>query len=153
MKRILSLVILIFTLTSVDVSAQVSDRWDCDDLASYYREVTTSLDRDDMLELQELMETELDRLRPSELRDASALLDEWATALDDMPASDIPKAAREYHKALVESLGTLSAVYNAVASGNVLTALAYTDALEQLALDLDSATTLGSQRCSTDWPF
>lgn len=153
MKLFAGLLTILIALTAVDATAQVSSKWECDDLAAYQSEIVSLLDREEMVELFDLMEMDVDRMRPTQIERASELLDQWATALDDMPARDIPRAAREYHALLIESLGMLSATYNTIANGGILGALVYIESLEEIAIELEEVHEKGRDRCGDDWDF
>lgn len=155
MIRIALIVLTLLTLSTATATAQVNgaDRYGCDDLADYAMAIYTALPADDLERLMELAEIDIDRMRPSQLREASQLLDDWATAVEAIPARDVPKAARDYHEAFIESLSLMSTVYSAVASGNIFSLVAYTETMEELTVELDAAQATGARRCPADWPF
>ncbi len=153
MNRLIAFVIaLTVLLTSTSAVAQ-PDRLGCSDLDDYQDDLIGLLSDDDAATAAELWGEDVSKMRPSQLLELSGMMDRWATDIEDMPITDVPLAAREYHEAFINLLSVGSSVFQSLASGGPLAAMAYMDAMEQTSLDIEAANTLGVARCGDDWPF
>lgn len=141
---------IIVALTTTTATAQSSQ---CDGLDEYQMAVFSAVPYRDLETLIDILDQDMDRVRPSEFAEAATILDDWATALDAMPSREIPPAARAYHSAFIDYLGVTSAVMSAMATGNLFGALAYVDVIDEVGMELDAADRAGARTCGSDWPF
>jgi hypothetical protein len=156
MNRIARTITLALTLIAITASttyAAPPARYECDDLEDYQSELMTMIPLDDMVTLGELLEQDVETMRPSELRDMSRITEDWAEAMDDYPVRDVPYAAIEYHEAFAESISLVSIITNAMATGGMFAVLPYVDAVEEADIALSTADLEGKRMCGEDWPF
>ncbi len=92
-----------------------------------------------------------DTARPSEAITLSAFFDEYAAAMEQIPDEDVPYAVGDFHAAKIREYGMLSAGYNAVAEGDLFTAMVYTEQEEEVYAEIDRAYTNAERRCGKAW--
>ncbi len=92
-----------------------------------------------------------DTARPSEAITLSAFFDEYAAGIEQIPDEDVPYAVGDFHAAKIREYGMLSAGYNAVAEGDLFTAMVYTEQEEEVYAEIDRAYTNAARRCGKAW--
>ncbi len=153
-RKVYTLITLVVALVAAAPSSANAAPSACAGLDDYQMAIIDAIPREDALALFEQLDEDLQYWRPSEFREASRILDDWATALDDMPTSEIPRSARDYHAALIDSFSVMSAAFNAAVTGGVFGLMAYTEAMEDTSAALDAANRSGVRQCgATVWPF
>ena len=150
--KALGIVSLLITIT-VSTTHAAPARYECDDLEDYQYDLMTMIPLEDMMVLGELLEQDVETMRPSELREMSRITEEWAEAMEDFPVRDIPYAATDYHEAFTETISLVSVMTNAIATGGLFAALPYVDLIDEADIALTSAIMDGERMCGEDWPF
>jgi len=92
----------------------------CDALRDYLLAIE-SLQIDASEGFEELLSRDPASLRPAQQREIAGMLEQLATAIAGMDERDIPAAAGEFHRAVVEALNTMADAYNALATNNAAT--------------------------------
>lgn len=154
MKRIVLMMIAVLALIgSVSPTAAQSSR--CSGLDEYQQAVYDSVPDGERQLLTDFIEgsLEVDTMRPSQVQRLSQALDDWASGLEEIPLADVPLAARDYHKTLIETISVMSSVTFAIGNGNMFGAIAYTETLEELTLDMERIQRTATKECGADWPF
>jgi hypothetical protein len=153
MTRLLMIMFgFLMALTTIPVAAG-ADPYECDDLDNYQETLFEAIDRDDLETVTEILDQELETVRPSEMREASRIMDDWATEIEDIPSREVPRVAQDYHEAFLDYLSVASSMMNSMASGGVFGALAYDEAMTKITTDLEAANQYGESKCGEDWPF
>jgi hypothetical protein len=155
MNRITKALGIVSLLIAITVSTTYAApaRYECDDLDDYQVELMSMVPLEDMMTLGELLEQDVETMRPSELREMSRITEEWAEAMEDFPVRDIPYAATDYHEAFTETISLVSVMTNAIATGGLFAALPYVDLIDEADIALTSAIMDGERMCGEDWPF
>jgi hypothetical protein len=133
--------------------AGTSDRWECDDLADYQLAVFSAIPAEDIQTLSTILDGDVETLRPSEFREAAEIFDDWASELEDFSPRDVPRAAEEYHEALIDNMSLFASMFTSMSTGGVFGAIAYVEVIEESTAELEDANQRGEQRCPQDWPF
>lgn len=152
MRRTISTLTLTIIVALAGFSHGAAQSIGCEDLADYQATIVSLIDPDDLADLYDVL-SDIERARPSELANASEIADDWATDLDSMRRSEIPAVARDYHVAMVDYVSVVSMILSAVATSGPLGALAYTETMEEITIELDREDRAGERACGADWPF
>jgi hypothetical protein len=155
MTRTITIILaaLLSVIVAVPASAGTTDRWGCDDLADYQREIVSLIPADDLETLSDILDSDIETLRPSEFAAAADIFDAWASDMEDMPARDVPRAAEPYHEAMIDFMSLYASMFAAMSTAGVFGAMPYVDAAELANADLEDAMAYGERKCPADWPF
>ena len=154
MKTLITIILaaLLALIVAVPASAQ-SDRWGCDDLADYQREIVSLIPADDLEILSDILDSDIETLRPSQFAAAADIFDAWASDMEDMPARDVPRAAERYHEEMIDFMSLYASMFAAMSTAGIFGAMPYVDAVELASADLEAASAYGERKCPRDWPF
>lgn len=145
--------LLAVSLATGQVGSSGRDRWECADLADYQNELVMSAPATSTEMWKVIESDDWDDVRLREYRVASEQFEDWADDLNtDFP--DVPRAAREYHMALIDVLYLMADVSYVLGSGSGAWGLiGMTEQMETATINMNMALELGNERCPKEWPF
>lgn len=147
--------LLTVSLATAQVEESGRDRWQCADLDDYQSALVMSIPYGSN-ELRKVMDAEdWGDVRLREYREASVQFEEWGETLEtEFTPRNTPRAAREYHQALVDVVFIMADVSYVMGSGSGVWGLVgMTEEMETATLNMNVALELGNERCPTQWPF
>jgi hypothetical protein len=129
--------------------------WECDELAEYPELVVGAFPDDDrgydlVAEFDE-SDDPFSSMQRYELRYFSDVMYEWGEHLEDIRARQIPRAAREYHDAMVDSIFFLADVAYDVSAGKDPMSAFWDNDVDEVYWQTQEADKLGRERCGDDW--
>jgi hypothetical protein len=151
-----TITIILAALLAVIVADPVSaatDPWECDDLADYQRDIISLVTSSDLETLNDILNSDIETLRPSEFAAVADIFDQWASDMEDMPARDVPRAAERYHEEMIDFMSLYASMFAAMSTAGIFGAMPYVDAVELASADLEAASAYGERKCPVDWPF
>jgi hypothetical protein len=136
-------------------TASAARNWECDELTEYTEIASGAMPDDNRgFELfEEFADSDdaLESMRPFEIRYLSEFLDDWAENLDETKTRDVPRAAREFHKAFVQTLSMWAGLTYDVSSGEDFLEALWDNDIDQAYWAYERADKLGFERCGQVW--